>query len=103
MLWLGEGHRAAIESKAHGTVRRPACVAAVPRLPNTNRPQVRHWGLSNETTYGVCRMAETAARLGLPPPISIQNDFSLLDRRFEGHLAEACAPTHYNVGLLVRQ
>lgn len=47
-------------------------------------------------------MADAAARLGVPPPISIQNDFSLLDRRFEGHLAEACAPAHYNVGLLVR-
>lgn len=34
--------------------------------------------------------------MGLPP----QNDFSLLDRRFEGHLAEACAPFNYNVGLL---
>jgi aryl-alcohol dehydrogenase-like predicted oxidoreductase len=25
---------------------------------------------------------------------------SLLDRRFEGELAEACAPHHYNLGLL---
>ena len=43
-------------------------------------------------------MCETAARLGVPAPITIQNDFSLLDRRFEGHLAEACAPHHYNIG-----
>ena len=62
--------------------------------------QVRHWGLSNETPYGVCRMCEAAVRLGLPLPISIQNDFSLLDRRFEGNLAEACAPHHWNLGLL---
>ncbi len=34
--------------------------------------QVRHWGLSNETTFGVCKMAEVAAKLGVPPPISIQ-------------------------------
>jgi aryl-alcohol dehydrogenase-like predicted oxidoreductase len=41
---------------------------------------------------------EAAKRLGVPPPVSIQNDFSLLDRRFEGETAEAC---HYaNVGLL---
>ena len=33
-------------------------------------------------------LAYHAARLGVPPPVSIQNDFSLLDRRFEGHLAE---------------
>lgn len=62
--------------------------------------KVRHWGLSNETTYGVCQMAYMAEQLGVPPPISIQNDFSLLDRRFEGQLAEACAPSHFNIGLL---
>lgn len=39
-------------------------------------PQVRHWGLSNETPYGVCKMCEVAAKLGVPPPVSIQNDFS---------------------------
>lgn len=33
-------------------------------------------------------------------PLPLQNDFSLLDRRFEGHLAEACAPFNYNLGLL---
>lgn len=37
--------------------------------------QVRHWGLSNETTFGVCKMAEVAAKLGVPPPISIQAGF----------------------------
>lgn len=34
---------------------------------------VRHWGLSNETTYGVCRFCEVAAKLAVPPPVSIQN------------------------------
>lgn len=61
--------------------------------------KVRHWGLSNETSYGVVMMAETASKLGVPLPVTIQNDFSLLDRRFEGHLAEACY--YSNVGLLV--
>ena len=36
----------------------------------------RHWGLSNETSYGVAQMCEAAKRLGVPPPISIQNDFA---------------------------
>ncbi|GAB4816568.1 hypothetical protein N2152v2_003614 [Parachlorella kessleri] len=62
--------------------------------------KVRHWGLSNETPFGVAKMCETAARLGVAGPVTIQNDFSLLDRRFEGHLAEACAPHHYNIRLL---
>lgn len=29
-----------------------------------------------------------------------QNDFSLLDRRFEGELAEACSARHHDVGLI---
>ncbi|PSC75257.1 aldo keto reductase [Micractinium conductrix] len=73
-------------------------VAAVGELIKEGK--VRHWGLSNESTYGVCRHAEVAAKLGVPPPITIQNDFSMLDRRFEGQLAEACAPHHYNISLL---
>ncbi len=63
--------------------------------------KLRAWGLSNETTYGVCTFAEAAHRLGAPPPVSIQNDCSLLDRTFEPELAEACAPRHLNIGLLV--
>uniref|UniRef100_A0A7R9SV01 NADP-dependent oxidoreductase domain-containing protein n=1 Tax=Polyblepharides amylifera TaxID=1486889 RepID=A0A7R9SV01_9CHLO len=62
--------------------------------------KVRHWGLSNETTFGVCQLCETAKRIGVPLPISIQNDLSLVDRRFESELAEACAPQNYNIGLI---
>mmetsp|Transcript_24015 Transcript_24015/g.66733 ORF Transcript_24015/g.66733 Transcript_24015/m.66733 type:complete len:309 (-) Transcript_24015:24-950(-) len=61
--------------------------------------RIRAWGVSNETTFGICRFYELAAQLGLPPPVSIQNDFGLGDRRFEAELAEAC--THYNIGLMV--
>lgn len=60
--------------------------------------QVRHWGLSNETTYGLVTFCETARRLGVPLPVSVQNDFSLLNRNDETHLAEALF--HYNVSLL---
>ena len=42
--------------------------------------KVRHWGLSNETAYGVTRFCEAAKRLGVPLPITIQNDYSLGDR-----------------------
>ena len=60
---------------------------------------IRAWGVSNETAWGVAKLCEVAARMGMPPPLSIQNDFSLLDRRFEGALAESCY--HGNLGLLV--
>ena len=58
------------------------------------------WGLSNETTYGVCEWVAACRRCGVPPPVSIQNDFSLLDRRFESELAEACSDVNHNIGLL---
>ena len=62
--------------------------------------KVRHWGVSNETTYGLCQLHAACVRLGVPPPVSIQNDFSLCFRTFEGELAEACSPDHHNLALL---
>jgi len=56
------------------------------------------WGLSNETPFGVTRFCESAKKLGVPLPLTIQNDFSLLDRRFDGPLAEAAS--YYGVKLL---
>ncbi len=61
---------------------------------------IKAWGVSNETSFGVCQWVESAKRLGVSPPISIQNDFSLLDRRFEGELAETCSDINCNLGLL---
>lgn len=37
-------------------------------------------GLSNESAVGVTMMYETAKSLGVPPAISIQNDYSLIYR-----------------------
>ena len=62
--------------------------------------KIKAYGLSNETPYGLCKWCEVAAAMGLPPPATIQNAYSLLTRSFESGLAEACAPHHYNVGLL---
>uniref|UniRef100_A0A383W131 NADP-dependent oxidoreductase domain-containing protein n=1 Tax=Tetradesmus obliquus TaxID=3088 RepID=A0A383W131_TETOB len=73
-------------------------VAAMGELIQAGK--VKYWGLSNETTFGVCQFCETAKRLGVPLPVSIQNDFSPMLRVFEGDLAEACAPSNYNIGLL---
>lgn len=36
----------------------------------------------------------------MPRPITIQNQFCILNRHFESDLAEACAPSNYNIGLL---
>ena len=62
--------------------------------------KIKHYGLSNETTYGVCEFVRAADELGVPRPVSIQNSFCLLHRSFETELAEACAPSHYDIALL---
>lgn len=50
--------------------------------------KVRHAGVANETPWGVMRYLGAAAQRGLPRIASIQNGYSLLDRRFETGLAE---------------
>ena len=62
--------------------------------------KIKNYGLSNESTFGVCEWMHVAAKLGMPPPVSIQNAFSLLCRGFETELAEACSPRNHNIGLL---
>jgi len=73
-------------------------VAAVGELLKSGK--VRHWGLSNETPYGLCKYAEAARRLGVAPPVSVQNDYSLVDREFDGGNAECCHPKNLNIGLI---
>merc|ERR1719162_1454330 len=49
----------------------------------------RHWGLSNETPLGVCEFVAACAAEGVPPPVSVQNSYSLLARADESGLVEA--------------
>ena len=51
--------------------------------------KIRHYGLSNETTWGLCEFMRQARAYGLPPPLSVQNGYNLVNRTFEGDLAEA--------------
>jgi len=50
--------------------------------------KVRHWGLSNETPWGLMTVLRLADELGLPRPVSVQNAYSLLNRTWENGLAE---------------
>jgi aryl-alcohol dehydrogenase-like predicted oxidoreductase len=51
--------------------------------------KVRAWGLSNETPLGVSEFVAAAKREGAPPPASVQNSYSLLQRSDEVGLVEA--------------
>ena len=60
--------------------------------------KVRHAGLANETPWGVMRALALADAGAAPRPATIQNGYSLLDRRFELGLAEVAM--REQVGLL---
>ena len=50
--------------------------------------KIRHYGLSNETAWGVCQFRNAAKELGVPGPVTIQNSYSLLSRNVDNDLAE---------------
>jgi aryl-alcohol dehydrogenase-like predicted oxidoreductase len=50
--------------------------------------KIRHIGLSNEKAWGAMRFIQEHKRHNLPRMITIQNSYSLLNRTFEGDLAE---------------
>lgn len=51
--------------------------------------KIRHYGLSNETTWGVCEFHRVARELGVPGPVTLQNSYSLVSRAVDNDLAEA--------------
>jgi aryl-alcohol dehydrogenase-like predicted oxidoreductase len=60
--------------------------------------KIRHWGLSNETPWGVMNFLKKAEQSGLSKPITIQNPYNLLNRTFEIGLSEIAL--RENIGLL---
>ncbi|MHB8257529.1 MAG: aldo/keto reductase [Acidiferrobacterales bacterium] len=51
--------------------------------------KIRHYGLSNESAWGICQFTMLARQHGLPTPVSIQNVYNLVSRQFDLDLAEA--------------
>ena len=51
--------------------------------------KIRHYGLSNETAWGVGEFRRAADDLGFPGPVTLQNSYSLLSRNVDNDLAEA--------------
>ncbi len=60
--------------------------------------KIREFGLSNETVWGTAQFIFMAESEGLPVPISMQNEYSLLCRHFDLDFAELCH--HEDVSLL---
>ncbi len=59
--------------------------------------KIRYAGCSNETAYGLTKSLWVSDRNGLARYKTIQNNFSLLNRRFEDELAEVCRREHVSL------
>jgi aryl-alcohol dehydrogenase-like predicted oxidoreductase len=60
--------------------------------------KVRILGCSNETSWGLMKSLEASRRLGVARYQTIQNNFSMLNRRFEDELSQVCR--HEGVSLI---
>lgn len=60
--------------------------------------KIKHFGLSNETPWGLMRFLEESRKYNLPKIVTTQNPYSLLNRTFEVGLSEVCY--RENIGLL---
>ncbi|MGB1311122.1 MAG: aldo/keto reductase [Leucothrix sp.] len=58
--------------------------------------KIRHWGLSNESAWGMAKWISHSA--GKTKPVSIQNEYSPLCRLFDTDLGELCV--NEDIGLL---
>lgn len=50
--------------------------------------KIRHWGLSNESAWGMAQWLRLAAEGAGPRPVSLQNEYSLMCRLYDTDLAE---------------
>lgn len=53
--------------------------------------KIRHWGLSDDTPWGIHTFLRLCDETGVPRPVSIQNEFSLLHAKDWPYLIELCA------------
>lgn len=60
--------------------------------------KIRAIGCSNETSWGLMKSLEASERLGVTRYCTIQNNFSMNNRRFEDELAQVCK--HEGVSLI---
>jgi aryl-alcohol dehydrogenase (NADP+) len=51
--------------------------------------KIRHYGLSNETAWGIGEFHRAARELGAPGPVTLQNSYSLVSRTIDSNVSEA--------------
>jgi len=50
--------------------------------------KIRHYGLSNDTAWGIMNCIKKSDELSMPHPVSVQNPYNLLNRSYEVNNAE---------------
>ncbi len=50
--------------------------------------KIRHYGLSNETSWGLCEFSRVARAMGVAGPVTTQNSYSLVSRDADTDMAE---------------
>lgn len=60
--------------------------------------QINYWGLSNYTGWQIAAACATADDLGIPRPVTLQPQYSLLVREIEWEMVPAC--DHHGLGML---
>ena len=63
--------------------------------------KIRGYGSCNDNCFGLTAMSYTAKMLGVPGPVCLQGDYSLLDRKMEENgVSEASSSIHLNAGFM---
>ena len=52
--------------------------------------KIKHWGLSDDTPWGIQTYLQLCDELGVPRPVSIQNEFSLINAKDWPYVIETC-------------
>jgi len=60
--------------------------------------KIRHYGLSNDTSWGMMQWVRAAEKNNMPRPVSVQNEYSILNRWFDKDTAEVSVAE--DIGLL---
>ena len=60
--------------------------------------KIRHYGLSNETPWGIMKYTQLAEKHNLPKPVSLQNPYHLMNRTLDVGISEVCH--RENIGVL---
>ena len=53
--------------------------------------KIRHYGLSNETAWGVCQFRQAARVSGVPGLVTLQNSYSLIPRNVDNDPPKRCS------------